>query len=108
MKVLRTIALCLVVWVAVIVVRTCPANPLGAERIFAIVPAAGAWFIIGTVVELCPQIIATRIGRYPFFLRLRGMMPNVSCRPSSSSRDGTTRVMSLASSPRRRTFIGTW
>lgn len=46
-----TVILCLIVWVTVIAVRTHPANPLTPGRIFAILIAAGAWFVIGTCIE---------------------------------------------------------
>ena len=42
-----TIALALLVWVTVIVVRTDATNQLDSERIFAIALVAISWFTIG-------------------------------------------------------------
>lgn len=46
-----TIALCLLVWVTVLVARTHPFNPMGMERVFAIGVVAICWLTIGIVIE---------------------------------------------------------
>ena len=46
-----TVALCLLVWMTVIVARTDEGNPWTYERVFAITVCSICWFTIGSAVE---------------------------------------------------------